>query len=75
MSKFINEKTNSISVWTHPTQEIKDTFYCNKKLLVNHFVSEFEKTIDGKKKTKRLEISRIICGKKILDESYNLNSG
>ena len=74
MSKFINEKINTISVWTNPTQDIKDNFICKEKLMVYHFITEFEKTINGNKQSKRFEISRIICGTKILDESWNLNS-
>ena len=69
MSKFINEKTNTISVWTNPTKEISDKFSCDQKIMVNHFISEFEKSIDGKKSTKRFEISRIFCGNKILEET------
>jgi len=69
MGKFINEKTNTISVWTNPTKEISDKFSCNEKIMVNHFISEFEKSIDGKKKTKRFEISRIFCGYKMLQET------
>lgn len=74
MSKFISEKINTISVWTNPTQEIKDSFTCNKRLMINNFVSEFEKTINGKKLSKRLEISRVICDTKILNEVSSLNS-
>ena len=71
MGKFINEKTNTISVWTNPTKEISDKFSCDQKIMVNYFISEFEKSVDGKKHTRRLEISRIFCGYKILEETTN----
>ena len=69
MNNFINEKTNMISIWTKGNKELQQKYpICKNNIMLGNFIYQIEKIVNNKNIKKTLEITRIVCGNKILKE-------
>lgn len=74
MTSFISEKTNTISIWTKGNKEIQQKYsFCNNNVMIGSFIYHIEKIIDNKSIKKSLDITRLICGNKILEEDIKIS--
>ena len=73
MTSFISEKTNTISIWTKGNKEIQKKYsFCNNNVMLGSFIYYIEMIIDNKSIKKSLDITRLICGNKILEEDIKI---
>ena len=73
-TSFKSLRTHSVTVWSNPNQLVQKKWghKCKYGLLMGHFIYEIDKHDNSNKTNKKLEISRVICGVKLLEEKIEI---
>jgi len=74
MNKFYSASINEISVWNkQPNEHYKDI--CKDKFIFRqYFIYEVERVINGKKTKNKLDIERVWCNTKLINETKTVNT-